>query len=136
MSQRRGLGWGWIPGAIFVAIGIGTSVFLFGECSSSREAIEAYAASVRAGAVVDPRVGGAEAAALTEVLRRTRSVSTSNFIGQAGTECVWTTLELDQGSRSVRFVLAERGDGYEVVAASLTRECDCPIDDDLPCHLE
>lgn len=129
--------WLWVPFALGMPLMMaGLAFFLLSECSAGSDAIEAYAATVRGGAVVSESVGGAEAAELTEVLGRTRTVSSSNFIAQAGTQCVWVTLHLDQGSRAARFVLAERQDGFAVTAASLQRECRCPIDIHERCRLE
>ena len=115
--------------AIAVAIANQPVVVLADECGAGSDALDAYVASVRAGAEVSPSVGGEEAAELTDALRRTRAVHVTNFQAQAGTACYWVRLELDDGSRDARFVLEDTAESRQVVRASLRRECECPDPD-------
>lgn len=110
-------------------------VVLSSASSTGREAIEAYLSSIRSGASVAQSIAGDEAESLTKELRQSKSFSISNFQSQADTSCFWVTL---QGEKKVeaRFVLAEKDGQTIVTAASLLRECDCPIDFDLACRLE
>ncbi len=85
--------------------------------------------AVRAGATVSAEVGGDEAQALTDALRRTDSVSISNFQAQAKTSCYWIRLEHGDDTTPAYILLEERSDGLRVVGASLRRECTCPDPD-------
>ena len=138
-GRGGGGGLGCAGGGTLALVTVGGMVLLFAglarQCAAGGEVILAYASSIRAGAAVSESIGGAEADALTEVLRHTVSVDVQNFIGQAGTACYWVRLEGERGT-DARFVLAERGEGMHVIAATLRRDCDCPIDEELPCHLE
>lgn len=131
-STSRGgcLGWGFFA-LVLTGSMLLLAVVLAHECSAGSDTISAYAAAIRAGGEVSEAVGGAEAAELTEVLRRTSSVSVANFQGQSGTACFWVRV----GGRDARFLLADREGVMEVAGASLRRECECPVDEDEPCHL-
>lgn len=96
------------------------------------EAIEKFADPIRAGAKVSAGVAGAEADALSEALRKSKSISITNFQAQDDTGCFW----VDLGGVSATFELRESGDTWEVVHATLTRDCECPDSADEPCHLE
>jgi len=116
----------------------GTTVFLATTlehgCSGGKTVIENYVAAVRGGAAVTPAAAGNEASALTSLLRGSGgSVSIGNFQEQHGTACFWVTLRTDTSKSEVRFLLDT--DARRVVALSARRECDCPIDADLPCRL-
>ena len=117
-----------------VLIGAMTSLLVMLATTSAAgvKSLERYAGPIRAGAVVSADVGGAEAEALTAALRKSKSITVSNFQAQHETACFW----VDLGEVSARFELRESGDDWEVVHASLTRECDCPEAADEPCHLE
>lgn len=99
--------------------------------TAGAQGIETWAAPIRAGGKVSAEVGGAEAEALTEALRRSTGVSVTNFQAQDDTACFW----VDLGGVSATFELRGSGDDWEVVHASLTRECECPDPADEPCQL-
>lgn len=107
-----------------------------GEPSEGQGVITSWAIAVRAGTPVSAEVGGAEAPALTEAVRRSVGTSVSNFQSQAGTSCFWVTLNGPSGETELRVVLAEQPGGLHVTAASLGRDCDCPDDASERCHLE
>lgn len=137
-SRRRGFG---IGGGLFALclLGAGAALFvtLVDASRAGQAGLDAYVASVAGGAEVSEEVGGAEASALTELLRETRSVSIDNFQAQAGTACFWVELHHAGRSTDARFVLAERGEEQVVIRASLRRECVCPDPDfEERCHLE
>jgi hypothetical protein len=111
-------------------------VVLTRACGAGGKSIEAYVASIRAGANVTPALAGVEAEAVTKALRDSRSLSVGNFQSQQGTSCFWVTMKGNGPSVDVRFVLAERPDKEEVVAVSLARECECPVDIHKPCALK
>ena len=140
-GAQRASGFGRIGTVLFAlcmsGAGVLLAVTLLGECGAGSDVVSAYATSIRDGAIVSDAVGGTEAAALTEVLRTTRSVSVSNFQAQAGTSCYWVRLHGAGDSTGASFVLAESEDGMRVIAASLERECTCPDPDfERRCHLE
>ncbi len=126
--------------AVFLALVLGGSlvvlfVVLSGAHDAGRKALDGYVASIRKGATVSPVVAGEESSAVTELLRRTSSLSVSNFQSQHGTSCFWVALSASGRQVDARFVLSERGSSSEVVEVSLRRECECPIDFEQPCHL-
>jgi hypothetical protein len=110
-------------------------VVLTRASSSGREAIERYVASIKKGETVSVSVGGREADAVTKALRDSRSFSIANFQSQQDTACFWVTLRNATTNVDARFVLAERSSKQEVTAASLARECECPVDVHRPCGL-
>jgi hypothetical protein len=130
------------PGKPALAIGLGLALCagtallvttLENGCSGGKTVVQSYVATVRAGAPVTPAMAGTEATTLTALLRSSRVVSIGNFQAQRGTACFWVTLSNDATSSKVRFVLDT--DAHRVLALSSRRECDCPIDADLPCRL-
>lgn len=99
--------------------------------TAGAEGLETFADPIRAGGKVSVAVGGPEADALTQALRESTAVSVTNFQAQAGTGCFWA----DLGAVSAIFEMRESGGNWEVVHASLTRECECPDSADEPCQL-
>jgi hypothetical protein len=121
---------------IFVsAMALLTGVLL-DECGGGREAVAAYLKAVQGGAPVGEAVGGREAAALTAAFAAAEGFSVSNFQAQSGTACYWLKLDLPDGRQEAQLVLRERGEGYVVDTASLTRRCECPVDFEVECHLK
>lgn len=90
-------------------------VMLANTSSGGAKSIERYAAPIRAGGSVSAEVGGAEADALTHALRKSESVSVSNFQAQSDTACFWVSLD----GVDAAFEMHESGDDWQVVHASL-----------------
>lgn len=132
-EASRGSLWTGLLGLVLSGAMVVLTVTLARSCAQGTQVIGALVASVKAGAPVSEGVGGAEAPTLTELLRGSRSSSVRNFQGQAGTSCYWLEFSGPGGATEVRFVLG--GDDTRVTAISARRECDCPIDADLPCRL-
>lgn len=124
----------------FLAVVLGGSmvaliVVLWRAHGAGRNAIDAYVASIGAGATVSAPVAGSEADAVTKALRGSTSLSIGNFQSQKDTSCFWVTLHGAGPDVEARFVLAERSSGTEVTSVSLARACECPEDIDEPCAL-
>jgi hypothetical protein len=114
---------------ILLGSGALLTMTLVQECGAGTDVVRTWVASIRRGASVSGEIGGEEAQALTDVLRRTDSVSISNFQAQAQTSCYWVRLEHGDDSTPAYILLEERADGLRVIGASLHRECTCPDPD-------
>ena len=137
-AQRRDEGFR--PGlGCFLAVVLGGAmavlvVTLTRAHGEGTRAIEGYVERIKAGAVVSDAVAGDEAEAVGRAIRASESMSVGNFQSQRGTSCFWVTLHA-RPDVDARFVLAERSSDAEVTRISLVRDCECPDDDELPCHL-
>ena len=128
-----------VGAALLAVVLVGSMIVLVVVLSrasgSGRKAIEAYVASIKAGANVSEAIAGREVDAVTRALRESESFSISNFQSQQDTSCFWLKLRGKQGDVEARAVLVDRSSTTEVSALSLGRECECPVDHDLPCRL-
>jgi hypothetical protein len=125
-----------IIAALIMMVGMFVLAYvLITSSNAGRKTILEYINKIKEGEPVSEQIAGAEAEALTTAIRRSSGFSISNFQSQSNTSCFWIALQ-GEGATSAQFVLAEGSNGDTVTAASLTRECDCPIDFDQPCHLK
>ncbi len=119
---------GWLAFALVMGGSmVGLFTFLAQEQRAGREAVERWLARGPT-ELLPPDERDRLAAA-------GRSVSVSNFQVQRGTGCWWVTVGSGPTAVQARLVLADRPEGLSVQAASLSRECECPDDADLPCAL-
>lgn len=107
-------------------------VVLWQEGTRTGDVVRTYVAGVRDGEPVTTGVGGAEAGAITSMLRASASLKVLNFQSQADSACVWVRLDTPDGRNELQFALR----GEAVAGVSAVRPCRCPEQHTDPCTLQ
>jgi hypothetical protein len=121
---------------VLAGSGIFLAIFLLRESQDGSEAIRLFLTQQKE--IADGQSNSdasGESAELQEVYKNFESVSVRNYQTQASSSCFWTTIGYNNRSTDVIFVLRHTGPSSKVITVSLHRECECPIDFDVPCAL-